>query len=146
MSGLRKSALPLGISLLALLLFSVPATAAVPADGKASQKAEDSAAPPDCECGHMHGGHMHGDHAMPPMMKGMKQHMEDVKKNVSALRVHEKRMEGITDPSEFRKEALEHFRMIDGLLESHVKHMESMTGGMGRGQWHHGHCEDCPHR
>jgi hypothetical protein len=98
----------------------------------------------DCKCGHGHGGH-----GMPSMKEGMKKHMEEVRKSVAALRDHEKKMEGITDPAEFRKAAIEHFRMVDGLQESHLKHMESMMGGGGHEQRHHGHgphgpCKDCP--
>ncbi|MBF8258066.1 MAG: hypothetical protein HW377_440 [Actinobacteria bacterium] len=84
------------------------------------------------------------------MMEGMKKHMEEVRKSVAALRAHEKTMEGITDPAEFRKAAIEHFRMQDDLQESHVKHIESMMGGGGRGHGHHGGhecqepCKDCP--
>ncbi|HSL91931.1 MAG TPA: hypothetical protein VK863_04715, partial [Candidatus Limnocylindrales bacterium] len=87
----------------------------------------------ECACGRKHGGH--GKH---PMMEGMKKHMEEVRKSVAALREHEKKMEGITDPAQFRKAAIEHFRMLDDLSESHVKHMDSMMGG-GREPMHHGH-------
>jgi hypothetical protein len=73
------------------------------------------------------------------MMEGMKKHMDEVRKAVAALREHEKKMEGITDPAQFRKAAIEHFRMLDDLQESHVKHMDSMMGGAGRGPMHHGH-------
>jgi hypothetical protein len=72
------------------------------------------------------------------MMGGMKMHMEEVRKSVTALREHEKKMEGITDPAEFRKAAVAHFRMLDDLQESHVKHMESMMG-RGHEPMHHGH-------
>jgi hypothetical protein len=87
----------------------------------------------------------------PAMMEGMKKHMEEVRKSVAALRAHEKTMEGITDPAEFRKAAIEHFRMQDDLQESHVKHMESMMGGGGPGHRHSGQgcqepCKDCPNK
>ena len=59
-----------------------------------------------------------------------------MRKSVAALREHEKKLEGITDPAEFRKAAIEHFRMLDDLNESHVKHMDSMMGG---GHEHHHH-------
>ncbi|MBI5342708.1 MAG: hypothetical protein HZB63_05250 [Deltaproteobacteria bacterium] len=60
-------------------------------------------------------------------------------------------MAGITDPAEFRKAAIEHFRMVDGLQESHLKHMESMMGGGGHEHRHHGDgphgpCKDCPNK
>ncbi len=93
----------------------------------------------DCCCGHKHDG------GRPPMMEGMKKHMEQVRKSVAALRDHEKKMEGITDPAEFRKAAIEHFRMIDDLEESHVKHMESMAGGMMH-RHGHGDCKECPEK
>jgi hypothetical protein len=87
----------------------------------------------------MHGG--------PPMMEGMKKHMEEVRKSVAGLRDHEKKMGGITDTAEFRKAALEHFRMLDDLQESHVKHMESMAGGKGPGHACKEPCkEPCPER
>lgn len=89
-----------------------------------------------CDCGKR--GRM-------PMMEGMKKHMEQVRKSVAALRDHEKKMEGITDPAEFRKAAIEHFRMVDDLQESHVKHMESMAGGAKQRHGHHGgDCKECP--
>ena len=83
-------------------------------------------------------GRMHHGHGMPPMMEGMKMHMEEVRKIVAALRDNEKKMEGLTDQAEFRKAAVAHFRMLDDLQESHVKHMESMMG-RGHEPMHHGH-------
>jgi hypothetical protein len=84
------------------------------------------------------------------MMEGMKKHMEEARRIVTALRDHEKKLEGIADPAEFRKAAIEHFRMLDDLQESHVRHMESMMGRGGHGPQHRGHghphCEDCPRR
>jgi hypothetical protein len=86
---------------------------------------------------------------MPSMMEGMKKHMEEVRTNVRALRDHEKKLEKITDPAEFRKAAMEHFRMLGDIQESHVRHMESVMGGGRQGHGHHGHghhdkCRDCP--
>lgn len=86
-----------------------------------------------------------------PTKEGMKNHMEEVRKSIAALRAHEKKMEGITDPAEFRKAAVEHFRMQNNLQESHLKHMETMVGGGGPGHRHQGHdckepCKDCPNK
>ncbi len=113
----------------------------------------------DCECcksgcpegKDCKGGHRHDGHGMPPMMEGMKKHMEEVRESIASLRTHEKKLEGIADPAEFRKAAIEHFRMLDDLQESHVKHMDSMMGGGGRENRHHGHgpggpCKDCPNK
>jgi hypothetical protein len=148
MKDFRKSTVAIGISLLALLVLPGRLQAVDPSGGQGAQAPEALKAQPmsgcPCECE----GCCHG---MPPMMEGMKKHMEEVRKIVAALRGHEKKMEGITDPAEFRKAAIEHFRMLDDLQESHVKHMDSMMGGAGRGPVHHGHgrhgpCGDCPRR
>jgi hypothetical protein len=78
-------------------------------------------------------------------MEGMKKHLEEARKGIAGLRDHEKKMEGVTDPVEFRKAAIEHFRMLDDLQESHVKHMESMAGGKGPGHSCKEPCkEPCP--
>lgn len=163
MKGSRKSTAAIGIALLtllALLALPVQGQAADTAGGQAAGSAKMEAKSPckcdccgeECACGKGQGcGHKHGAHGMPPMMDGMKKHMDEVRKAVAALREHEKKMEGITDPAQFRKAAIEHFRMLDDLQESHVKHMDSMTGGAGSKPMHHGHghhsqCEDCPHR
>lgn len=134
--GYRKSAGIFAMALFALLVLAHVSTAAAPAGGQASEPSKmeaKSGCPCDCDCdacgkecmcGRKHGGHGHH-----PMMEGMKMHMEEVRKSVAALRAHEKKMEGITDPAEFRKAAIEHFRMLDDLSESHVKHMDSMMGG-----------------
>lgn len=103
-------------------------------------KCDCASCPKDCRCGHkkrMGVG--------PPMMEGMKKHMEEVRKRVAGLRDHEKKLEGVTDPVEFRKAAIEHLRMLDDLHESHVKHMESMAGGKGPGHPCKEPCkEPCP--
>lgn len=121
------------IALFGLLVFPQPAFAAAPTGGEAPGPAKTDApsgCPCECDCdacGKMGGaGHMHGAHGAHPMMEGMKPHMEEVRKRVAALRDHEKKLEGIVDPAEFRKAAIEHFRMLDDLQEAHVKHMESM--------------------
>lgn len=162
----RRPAMVLAGALLALFFLAHQATAAstaMPAAGQAPQMIEPSKAGskhccgcescksvcPDgkeCPCGHKHAGS-----GKPAMMEGMKKHMEEVRKSVAALRAHEKTMEGITDPAEFRKAAIEHFRMQDDLQESHVKHMESMMGGGGPGHRHGGQgcqepCKDCPNK
>ena len=145
MKGVRKSAVIFAMALFALLVLPQRSPAAAPSGGEAPGPAKmeaKSGCPCDCDCdacgkkcacGHKRGGH--GKH---PMMEGMKKHMEEVRKSVAALREHEKKMEGITDPAQFRKAAIEHFRMLDDLNESHVKHMDSMMGG-GHGSMHHGH-------
>jgi hypothetical protein len=162
MKGFRKSTAAIGIALLAILVLPGQVQAADPAGVQGAQAPEAVKALPmsgcpcncegccadccgkDCLCGHKHHGH-----GIPPMMGGMKMHMEEVRKSVTALREHEKKMEGITDPAEFRKAAVAHFRMLDDLQESHVKHMESMMGRGGQGPMRRGHghdqpCKDCP--
>lgn len=131
MKSIREPAAVFAIALFALLALSYRVQAAPPAVGQAAEPAKTGAetgCPCDCDaCGKMGGhGHMHGGHGAHPMMEGMKRHMEEVRTSVAALREHEKKLEGITDPAEFRKAAIEHFRMLDDLQESHVKHMESM--------------------
>jgi hypothetical protein len=144
----RKPAVVFAVALLALLLFPRQAPAADPAGGQATGPAKteaESGCPCDCDaCGkECKSGGMHHGHGMPPMMEGMKKHMEEVRKSVGALREHERTLEGIADPAEFRKAAIEHFRMLDDLQESHVKHMDSMMGGgherMHRGNEHPHH-------
>jgi len=137
MKGYRKSAGIFAMALFALLVLAHRSPAAAPAAGQAPEPAKMEAGS-GCECGHKHGGH-----GAPRMMEGMKKHMEEVRKTVAALREHEKKMEGIADPAEFRKTAIEHFRMLDDLQESHVKHMESMMAGRGHMHGHHESCKDC---
>lgn len=148
MKKVRESAVVFVLALFALILFPYHAMAAPPASGQAPEPSKmegKSDCPCGCDCGgcgkECMCGHMHGGHGKPHMMmggmEGMKKHMEEVRKTVSALRDHEKKMEGVTDPAAFRKEAMEHFRMLDDLQESHVKHMESMMGGKGHEQHHH---------
>jgi len=146
MKGFRKSTAAIGIALFAILVLPGQVQAADPAGGQAAGPAKmeaKSGCPCDCDCdacgkecgcGHKRGGH--GKHSM---MGGMKMHMEEVRKSVTALREHEKKMEGITDPAEFRKAAVAHFRMLDDLQETHVKHMESMMGRGGQGPMPRGH-------
>lgn len=101
-----------------------------------------------CDCPDGKHGHHHDGHGMPSKMEGMKKHMEETRMKVRALRDHEKMLEGISDPAGFRKAAIEHFRMLDDIHESHLKHMESMMGGGKHERRHHGHghdqCADCP--
>jgi uracil phosphoribosyltransferase len=137
MKGVRKSAVIFAMALFALVVFPQRSPAAAPAGGEAPGPAKmeaKSGCPCDCDCGAC--GHMRGGHGKHPMMEGMKKHMEEVRKSVAALREHENKMEGITDPAQFRKAAMEHFRMLDDLNESHVKHMDSMMGGGGH-EHHH---------
>lgn len=156
MKNVRESAVVFLLALFALFLLPSPALSAPAASGKAPEQAK-MEAKSDCPCGCDCGGcgdgcmcgdgckcgHGHGGRGKPHMMmggmEGMKKHMEEVRNTVAALRAHEKKMEGITDPAEFRKAAMEHFRMLDDLHESHVKHMESMMGGKGQEHMHHGH-------
>jgi hypothetical protein len=154
MKTLGKPAVIVAVALLGLLFLSFHASAE-PAPPRASKvakaeagtgcdccagKCDCASCPKDCRCGHkkkMHGGS--------PMMGGMKKHMEEVQKSVAGLRDHEKKLEAVTDPAEFRKAAIEHFRMLDDLQESHVKHMESMAGGKGPGHPCKEPCkEPCP--
>lgn len=73
-------------------------------------------------------GHGHG--SGPMMMGGMKEHLEEARKAMSALREHEKAMEGVTEAAAFRGEVLKHLRMVDDYAEMHLKRMESMAGRM----------------
>ena len=150
-------------AVIALFFLAVRGTAVSAAGGPPCQEMQKGGTKPCCECdcdcckaGCPEGkdcgcGHRHGGHGMAPMMEGMKKHMEEVRKSITSLRAHEKKLEGIADPAEFRKAAIEHFRMLDDLQESHVKHMESMTGGGKHGHRHpgdgpHGPCKDCPNK
>src|SRR5512142_181794 len=81
---------------------------------------------PDC-------GKLQGKGPMPPMMEGMKGHVEDVRKRVEALRKSEKALAGIADPAAFRAAVVEHLKMVDDLQEAHLKHMESMPARMTAG-------------
>jgi hypothetical protein len=164
MKGFRELTAAIGIALFALLVLTGQVQAADPAGGQGAQAPGPSKvqAASGCPCGcegccadccgkDCMGGCRHHGHGMHPVMEGMKKHMEEVRKIVAALRDNEKKMEGLTDQAEFRKAAVAHFRMLDDLQESHVKHMESMMGGAGREHMHHGHghhgqCEDCPHK
>ncbi len=92
--------------------------------------------PQECEHGEHHHNHQAG---MPPMMEGMKRHMEAARKTMSELRDHEKKLEAAVDAAEFRKEVLLHLRMLDDLEESHVKHMESMFEEKGKSGEHGEH-------
>jgi len=82
--------------------------------------------------------------APPAMKETMKAHFEEMRKSVAALREDEKKLEGLTDPVEFRKAAIGHFRMLDDLQESHLKHMESMMERMHKGGGPMGHDHSCP--
>jgi hypothetical protein len=148
MKRFRESTSVFAVALFVLLVLPRHAPAEPPSAGQAPGPAKmeaKSGCPGECGCpgcgcpgcGQECGcPRMHHPHGM-PMMEGMKKHMEEVRKRVAALRDHEKKLEGITDPTEFRKAAVEHFRMLDDLHESHVRHMESMAGGMGHGHPHH---------
>jgi hypothetical protein len=146
-----RSSLIIAVALLGLLFLPLQASAETAA-AKAPEAAKTQVmsdcpcpcdkCPKEGKCGQMHGGH-----GMPPMMEGMKKHMEEVRKSVAGLRDHEKKLEGVTDPAEFRKAAIEHFRMLDDLQESHLKHMESMAGSKGHGHPCKEPCrEPCPER
>ena len=133
MKRFRDPTTMLAIALFALFILPHRVSAEPPAAGQAPGPAKtdtQTGCPCECDCdacGKMGGhGHMHGGHGAHPMMEGMKRHMEEVRNSVAALRDHEKKLAGIVDPAEFRKAAVEHFRMLDDLHESHVKHMESM--------------------
>ncbi len=161
MKTFLKAATAVTFALLLLLVLlprqaaTAPPEAAKPPAAMAAKTGAPCPGEYDCCCGCGHdcggpcgcrgGGHDCGRHGRPPMMEGMKKHMEQVRKSVAALRDHEKKMEGITDPAEFRKAAIEHFRMIDDLEESHVKHMESMAGGAMH-RHGHGDCRECPEK
>jgi hypothetical protein len=152
MKVFRNSIAAIGIVLLALLVLPGPVQAADPAGGQGPQAPgpakvqAESGCPCGCEgcCAGCCGkecmcGHKHGGRGMSPMMEGMKMHMDEVRRIVAALRESEKKMEGLTDQAEFRKAALAHFRMLDDLHESHVRHMDKMMGGAGHEHMHHGH-------
>ncbi|MGZ8473364.1 MAG: hypothetical protein ACXW4G_06780 [Candidatus Deferrimicrobiaceae bacterium] len=143
MKRYRKSAVIFAMALFALLVLPLRSPAAGPAGGEAPGPAKmeaKSGCPCDCACDacgkECACGHKRGVDGKHPRMEGMKNHMEEVRRSVAALREHEKKLEGITDPADFRKAAIEHFRMLDDLNESHVKHMDSMMGG-GHEYHHH---------
>lgn len=101
------------------------AVAAAPSAPGASPGGKECPCPCGCkECAKK--GAMHG----PMMMGGMKEHLAESRKGMTALRDHEKAMEGVTEPEAFRKEVLKQLRMIDDYLEMHLKRMESMAGRM----------------
>jgi len=73
---------------------------------------------------------MHGGMPPPPMRAGMAKHMEEMQVTVKKLREIEAKMAGqIRDGEAFRASSLEHARLLTDLQESHLKHMERMTGG-----------------
>jgi hypothetical protein len=97
----------------------------------------------DCDCGGKScpceeegeamgpgGHHGPGPHRMMEGMAGMKEHLDKVRQAVSELRRNEREMAGLTDAAAFRAAAVKQFKMIDDVLEAHLKHMESMTGRM----------------
>ena len=78
---------------------------------------------------HMHGKHMGGGG---PMKEGMARHMEETRGTIAKLRALEGKMEALAtkgDAAAFRAASLEHSKLLTDLQESHVKHMEGMTGG-----------------
>jgi len=136
---------------------AAPAEAAAPAPAAAKAEAKEpcKGGRENCKSGCPDGkespcGQKDAGSGKPAMKEGMMKHLDEARKSVAALREHAKKMEGITDPAEFRKAAIEHFRMQDDLQESHVKHIESMMGGGRQGRSHHGGhecqepCKDCP--
>ena len=74
---------------------------------------------------------MHGDGA-PAMRKAMGEHLEEMRGTIAKLRALETKMEALTskdDAAAFRAASLEHSRLLADLQDSHLKHMEGMTGG-----------------
>jgi hypothetical protein len=144
----------------ALLLLSFPLLHAATQESPETAKAPGAAAsakpcdPCPCECDCDSGGrakehpcrHGHGGHGGPAMTEGMKKHLVEVRKNIAALRDHEKTMEGIIDPAEFRKAAVRHFRMLADLQESHLKHMESLAGGGKKKSCREKDCKERPEK
>lgn len=115
---------------------------AAPSEAPASAPAATVEAPATpCPCACPHCGvecpkdcpHWHGKDGMPPTMEKMKGHLEEMKQAVSDLRESEKKMESMKEPEAFRAAVLEHLKILDGIQESHLNHMEKM---MGAG--HHG--------
>jgi hypothetical protein len=90
-----------------------------------------------CPCPHpgmMGGMMMHGGMAPGMMrMEAMKEHLEQIRTAVAALRENEKNLEASRDPAAFRAAAIEQFRMLGNVLESHLEHMEAMMGRMPMG-------------
>jgi hypothetical protein len=93
--------------------------------------------PCGCPCPHpgMTGGMMmHGGMAPGMMrMEAMKEHLEQIRTAVAALRENEKNLEASRDPAAFRAAAIEQFRTLGNVLESHLEHMDAMMGRMPMG-------------
>jgi hypothetical protein len=91
-----------------------------------------AAAPGGMQCmkgGGMPCGKMAG---RPPMREGMARHMEETRGTIAKLRALEAKMESLTskdDAAAFRAASIEHSKLLTGLQESHLKHMEGMMGG-----------------
>ncbi|MGB3096618.1 MAG: hypothetical protein WBB46_07815 [Candidatus Deferrimicrobiaceae bacterium] len=113
------------------------ATAEAPAGAEGAQMGKsmaDSGTSCPCDCGCPccmkkscpHCGHAHGKGMMAPMREKMKGHLEEMRRAVSELRENERKMETMTEPEAFRAAVLEHLKILDGIQESHLRHMEKM--------------------
>lgn len=74
---------------------------------------------------------MHGKAGGPPMKAAMGKHLEGMRGTIAKLRALEGKMESLKagdDAAAFRAASLEHSKLLTDLQESHLKHMEGMTG------------------
>lgn len=65
------------------------------------------------------------------MKEGMASHMEEMRATIGKLRAVEAKMESLKskdDAAAFRAASLEHAKLLTGLQESHLKHMERTMG------------------
>jgi hypothetical protein len=73
---------------------------------------------------------MHGKAGGPPMKAAMGKHLGEVRQKIAKLREVEAKMATqVKDADAFRASSLEHAKLLTDLQESHLKHMEGMTGG-----------------
>lgn len=107
--------------------------------------AEEAAHPQEGSGGQMGAPHMMGEHHKSGKMVGMRQHheqmekmhkamMEELQKQMSALRKHAKAMEGISDEKQLLTEMKKHQQMTDDLLGTMLEQHQKMHARM---QKHH---------
>jgi hypothetical protein len=122
---------------LSLLAFAPPVVSVSSAHWPCGCHPQAYACPCPCPCPHagmMHGMMMHGGMAPGMMrMEAMKEHLEQIRTTVAALRENEKSLAAARDPAAFQEAATEQFRMLGNILESHLKHMDAMMSRMPMG-------------
>lgn len=109
-------------------------------DATRGEEAEPATADAESPCPYWREGcpgdcpHRHGAKGMHPMWEKMKAHREEMKNAVSDLRESERKMESAEGPEAFRAAVLEHLKILDGIQESHLDHMETMMGAGNDGK------------